>query len=85
MDRPAAKILRIGAWCVNPASGQISRPGEAVTLESRTMRKGKKIPVPEIAKSLGVVYVLSGSVRESDATAHRGATDSRRERLRDLV
>jgi TolB-like protein/DNA-binding winged helix-turn-helix (wHTH) protein len=31
-------MLRIGAWCVNPASGQISRDGEAVRVEERTMR-----------------------------------------------
>jgi transcriptional activator of cad operon len=30
--------------------------------------KGKKIPVAEIARSLGVAYVLDGSVRKSDAT-----------------
>ena len=27
--------------------------------------KGKQIPIPEIAKSLGVTYVLDGSVRKS--------------------
>jgi TolB-like protein/DNA-binding winged helix-turn-helix (wHTH) protein len=31
-------MLRIGAWCVNPASGQISRGGETARLEARTMR-----------------------------------------------
>jgi len=31
-------MLRIGAWCVNPASGQISRDGETVRVEVRTMR-----------------------------------------------
>jgi transcriptional activator of cad operon len=31
-------MLRIGAWCVNPASGQISRAGEAARVEVRTMR-----------------------------------------------
>jgi TolB-like protein/DNA-binding winged helix-turn-helix (wHTH) protein len=31
-------MLRIGAWCVNPASGQISRDGETARLEARTMR-----------------------------------------------
>ena len=31
-------MLRIGAWCVNPASGQISRDGEIARVEVRTMR-----------------------------------------------
>src|ERR1700730_8292449 len=38
MDRPTAIPLRIGAWCVNPTSGQISRAGEIVRMEARTMR-----------------------------------------------
>src|SRR6202451_3504823 len=38
MDRPTAIPLRIGAWCVNPTSGQISREGETVRVEARTMR-----------------------------------------------
>jgi transcriptional activator of cad operon len=31
-------MLRIGAWCVNPTSGQISREGETARVEVRTMR-----------------------------------------------
>ena len=31
-------MLRIGDWCVNPASGQISRNGETARVEVRTMR-----------------------------------------------
>jgi transcriptional activator of cad operon len=31
-------MLRIGTWCVNPTSGQISRDGESARLEARTMR-----------------------------------------------
>src|SRR5260370_2393943 len=38
MERPTTTMLRIGAWCVNPASGQISRDGEAARVEVRTMR-----------------------------------------------
>jgi transcriptional activator of cad operon len=30
--------LRIGDWCVNPASGQISREGQIIRVEARTMR-----------------------------------------------
>jgi TolB-like protein/DNA-binding winged helix-turn-helix (wHTH) protein len=31
-------MLRSGAWCVNPKSGQISRDGETARVEVRTMR-----------------------------------------------
>jgi TolB-like protein/DNA-binding winged helix-turn-helix (wHTH) protein len=31
-------MVRIGAWCVNPGSGQISRDGETARVEVRTMR-----------------------------------------------
>ncbi|HEY3739190.1 MAG TPA: winged helix-turn-helix domain-containing protein [Bryobacteraceae bacterium] len=34
----AAGTLRIGDWCVNPASGQIARDGEPTRLDARTMR-----------------------------------------------
>src|SRR5213083_2135947 len=30
--------LRVGDWCVNPATGEISRNGEIVRLEVRTLR-----------------------------------------------
>jgi transcriptional activator of cad operon len=38
MERPNTTNLRIGAWCVNPASGQISQNGETARVEVRTMR-----------------------------------------------
>jgi TolB-like protein/DNA-binding winged helix-turn-helix (wHTH) protein/Tfp pilus assembly protein PilF len=38
MDESPAVPLRIGAWCVNPASGQISRAGQTVRVEARAMR-----------------------------------------------
>jgi len=38
MDQPSGTSLRIGAWRVNPASGQISREGETLRVEARTMR-----------------------------------------------
>jgi transcriptional activator of cad operon len=31
-------MLRIGAWRVNPSSGEISRDGETARVEARTMR-----------------------------------------------
>jgi TolB-like protein/DNA-binding winged helix-turn-helix (wHTH) protein len=38
MYQPAATMLRIGAWSVNPTSAQMSRDGETVRVEARTMR-----------------------------------------------
>jgi transcriptional activator of cad operon len=38
MERPTTPTLRIGDWCVNSLSGQISRNGETVRVEVRTMR-----------------------------------------------
>jgi TolB-like protein/DNA-binding winged helix-turn-helix (wHTH) protein len=38
MVDPTPAKLRIGEWCVHPATGQISRNGEAVRVEVRTMR-----------------------------------------------
>jgi transcriptional activator of cad operon len=38
MGRPITTTLRIGDWCVNPASGEISRDGETARVEVRTMR-----------------------------------------------
>jgi TolB-like protein/DNA-binding winged helix-turn-helix (wHTH) protein len=38
MDQPSGASLRVGDWRVSPASGQISREGETVRVEARTMR-----------------------------------------------
>src|SRR5271154_1779044 len=38
MEHPIATKLRIGAWCVNPKSGEISRNGDVAHVEVRTMR-----------------------------------------------
>ena len=38
MERSTTTVLRIGAWCVHPPSGQISRDGETARVEVRTMR-----------------------------------------------
>lgn len=38
MERPIKSVLRIGDWCVNPTSGQISRDGKTGQLEVRTLR-----------------------------------------------
>jgi transcriptional activator of cad operon len=38
MTQQGEPALRVGEWCVRPAAGQISRAGEVVRLEARTMR-----------------------------------------------
>jgi transcriptional activator of cad operon len=38
MERSTTTKLRIGDWCANPASGEISRNGETARVEVRTMR-----------------------------------------------
>jgi len=38
MERTTTTTLRIGAWCVHPKSGQISRNGEIARVDVRTMR-----------------------------------------------
>lgn len=38
MERPSTTVLRIGAWRVQPASGEISRNGETARVEVRTIR-----------------------------------------------
>jgi transcriptional activator of cad operon len=38
MERPTRTTLRIGSWCVNPASGEISRDGKTTRLDTRAMR-----------------------------------------------
>ncbi|WP_332855949.1 winged helix-turn-helix domain-containing protein [Duganella sp. S19_KUP01_CR8] len=38
METSAAAKLRVGAWCVDPALGEIGRDGDTVRLDQRTMR-----------------------------------------------
>lgn len=38
MDRPTAVPLRIGAWRIDPATGQLSQGEQSVRLEARTLR-----------------------------------------------
>ena len=38
MNPPATAKIRVGAWCVDPTAGQISRGGEVVRVEARTLR-----------------------------------------------
>jgi DNA-binding winged helix-turn-helix (wHTH) protein/TolB-like protein len=38
MTHPATTRIRIGAWCVDPAASQISRDGQVVRVQARSLR-----------------------------------------------
>jgi transcriptional activator of cad operon len=55
--------------CADLDDRDIERPGLRVPPPTSSFYfKGKQLKVSEIAKSLGVAYVLDGSVRKSDTT-----------------
>jgi transcriptional activator of cad operon len=73
-------MLRIGAWCVNPVSGQISRDGEAARLEVRMMRlllclaerPGEVVSIDELLNSVwSGVIVSPDSVYQAVASLRR--------------
>ncbi len=80
MERPATTTLRIGAWSVNPASGQISRDGETARLEVRTLRlllclaehAGEVVSIDDLLTQVwpGVI-VTQDSVYQSVASLRR--------------
>jgi transcriptional activator of cad operon len=88
MDRPTAIPLRIGAWCVNPTSGQISRAGETIRIEARTMRlllclaerAGEVLSIDELLDQVwsGVV-VTPDSVYQAVASLRRQLGDDAKE------
>ena len=80
MERPPTTLLRIGNWCVNPASGQISRDGETVRVEVRTMRvllclaeqPGEVVSIEDLlSKVWSGVYVNQDSVYQAVASLRR--------------
>lgn len=88
MERPATTMLRIGDWCVNPKSGQISRNGETCRLEERTMRlllclAGHAAEVVSIDYLLDNVWpgvtVTPDSVYQAMATLRRQLGDDPKE------
>jgi transcriptional activator of cad operon len=73
-------MLRIGAWCVNPASGEISRDGETSRVEVRTMRllvclaehAGEVISIDALLSQVWLgVYVNQDSVYQGVASLRR--------------
>jgi transcriptional activator of cad operon len=80
MDRSTVIPLRVGAWRVDPRAGQISRQGEVVRVEARTMklllclaeRAGEAVSVEELLDQVwsGVV-VTPDSVYQGVASLRR--------------
>src|SRR5271168_4141491 len=80
MERPITTKLRIGAWSVNPKSGEISRNGEIAHVEARTMRlllclaehAGEVVSIDDLLNQVwpGVV-VSSDSVYQAVASLRR--------------
>src|SRR6267154_6166306 len=80
MERPITTTLRIGAWCVNPSSGQISRDGETSRVEVRTMRLllclaehvGEVVSIDDLLNHVwSGVAVASDSVYQAVASLRR--------------
>jgi transcriptional activator of cad operon len=80
MDQPSPASLRIGDWRVDPASGQISREGETVRVEARTMRlllclaehAGQVVSIDELLAQVWTgVIVTSDSVYQAITSLRR--------------
>jgi transcriptional activator of cad operon len=80
MERTATTMLRIGTWCVNPTSGQISREGESARLEARTLRlllcladhAGEVVSIDDLLNQVwSGVAVSSDSVYQAVASLRR--------------
>jgi transcriptional activator of cad operon len=80
MDDPSGTSLRIGDWCVNPASGQLSRAGDSVRVEARTLRlllclaehAGEVVSVEDLLNEVWAgVIVTPDSVYQAIATLRR--------------
>jgi transcriptional activator of cad operon len=88
MEPPATIKLRIGDWCVDPNSGQISREGEAVRVEARTMRlllalaerPGEVVSIDDLLNHVWPdVTVSPDSVYQAVATLRRLLGDDSRQ------
>jgi transcriptional activator of cad operon len=80
MAQPTNTNLRIGNWRVNPSSGELSRNGETLRLEARTMRlllclaerPGEVVSIEELLdKAWSGVTVSSDSVYQAVASLRR--------------
>jgi transcriptional activator of cad operon len=84
MARLTNNILRIGDWRVNPSTGELSRSGETVRLEARTMRlllclaerPGEVVSIEELLDNAwSGVTVSSDSVYQAVASLRRSLGD----------
>jgi transcriptional activator of cad operon len=80
MEQPANKLLRIGDWCVDPSTGQISRNGDSARLEARTMRlllclaehSGEVVSIDDLLNEVWAgVIVTPDSVYQAVASLRR--------------
>jgi DNA-binding winged helix-turn-helix (wHTH) protein/TolB-like protein len=80
MDLAVPTKLRIGDWCVDPAAGQISRGGEVVRVEARTLRlllalaerPGEAVSIDELLDRVWAgVIVTPDSVYQAVASLRR--------------
>lgn len=88
MDRLTTIALRIGDWRVNPATGQLSKNGETVRLEARTLRllmylanrAGETVSIEELLDQVwsGVV-VTQDSVYQAVTSLRRLLGDDARQ------
>jgi transcriptional activator of cad operon len=81
-------MLRIGAWCVNPTAGQISRDGETARVEVRTMRlllclaehAGEVVSIDDLLKQVwSDVTVTQDSVYQAVTSLRRLLGDDPRQ------
>jgi TolB-like protein/DNA-binding winged helix-turn-helix (wHTH) protein len=87
MERPAT-LLRIGDWTVDPASGEISRPGETARLEVRALRlllylaerQGQVVSIEELLTQVWAgITVSSDSVYQAVTSLRRQLGDDPRQ------
>jgi len=80
MDQSTGTVLRIGDWCVSPASGQIARNGQRVRVEARMMRlliclanrAGEAVSIDELLEQVWTgVIVTPDSVYQAVALLRR--------------
>jgi transcriptional activator of cad operon len=80
MDQSTGTVLRIGDWCVSPATGQIARNGQSVRVEARMMRlliclanrAGEAVSIDELLEQVWTgVIVTPDSVYQAVALLRR--------------
>jgi TolB-like protein/DNA-binding winged helix-turn-helix (wHTH) protein len=88
MEGPARTTFRVGAWRVNPTTGEISRDGEVLRLEARAMllllclaeRAGEVVSVDDLlSNAWSGVNVSPDSVYQAVASLRRQLGDDAKE------